>query len=410
MQQAVLLLAKKFFSLSFLQLVQIFLGAVSSPFLNRVITPEQLGEFVSITFYISLFYSPIDGFFENIQHSNQSSSAECELLFLGGIVKAVVIVFASLFSFFLLPKDISLKVFFIYLALFFLEKIMQQDKVLLDKKSWQERNFFVEIFSSILAGLGAIFSFVFTHQYNLVIQKSIDRIIHFIFVKKLVRKELQDSFSWKELTSFDFKAFAKEWGSFFFATFLGNVAAILIYTFFPFLVCKFFGLSLGGEFAKASSLAGISLLLPYLLNKLFAPVWHQYRLDLQKIRLHILYGFMIKLLFLPSFFVLFLPNAAFIINFLLGKNWLNVSDILNKIWPYYFARAMYDDIGPIFNIALNKPMIMAKNQIFHAILILSASVFLFHNPSLDLLCKLNNYSMFLVCFSGWLNIYLSIKS
>ena len=395
------------------QFLQFFLSFIFSFASSRLISPEEIGSWSQAFFGIKIYASLTDfsletAAFEATPEANNLSSQapqQCHFsvlfwfrFFTSLAPLIIVILLRCLLG--------TVKLYFFLAALFFFfDRVGNLLKIALDKNfaqataiKWELGSFigsnFLLFFLGGLGVGGVLFS----------VQQICEKM--FLLLGML----------WYRGTIFNLEKFT--FGSCFFSAHLRNLlkkyafpalsgifANVFIYDFLPFFLSISVSSHAAGLFAKAFSLACLPLLITTVFNRITTPLYGYHMHNLARCKSIFLQSQILKVVvLLPGIF--FLQQTANLwLPLLLGARWHGVIPIYRILAVYAFCRSFYDDLGSLISLGLGQPSMMAKNQLFHAAMVVLSLPLLFYCKSVLLAAGFCSLCMLLACARLWYYLF-----
>lgn len=382
----------KFLFLSTFQGIQFILNFFCSAYFSRIISPQILGIWCTFSFCFSLYFAFIDLGVESSLFfkvtKEYDATAFCSIFFFRFFF-CLIPFFIAFFS--ILFFDFSQKyIFFLFSLFFVLEKISNIFRFWMDSLQEQMRQTTIDFFGQLLANSCAlIFTIWGNYSFILPLQKIGEKFFIILFSYSKIPNI--------NVLRFDFNIIKQSIKTFGIATLRSNLAGIFLYEFYPFLLAIMLGFDSAGIFAKSFSLATLPLLLTTVCNRITTPIYGTMQETYDCKRIFLMSLFVKILVLIPALiFLAFFADRW--IPILLGGQWLSVIGCYRILCFYSFGRALYDDIGPLFNLALKQPLVFAQYQLFQAFLVLFFMPVIFFTKSLKVTCIIASIIMLTTFF------------
>lgn len=396
---------KTFISLLFGHVVQIFIGLVFSVCSSRIVTPAELGLWSSAIFFFNGYSMLTDlgleiGVLERQVCLNADKSFFQSVLLFRSLLSLIPFFVCLLIHLFLVRINIYI---FFYAIFFWIDKTSNLCKVSNDKYFLQLKAMHWEISSFVGSNLLALFlSFSRIKGFFIPVQK--------IFEKAFLLFGLKDN----EISLFNYSKIysghvLKIMKKFSLPTFVNNLAGLLLYDFIPFFIAFSQGVVAAGIYAKAFAVAAMPMLLTTVFNRVTTPLYAAKSGCLAECKKIFLKSQGVKFLIMVPIIFFMQLSARFWFCRIFGNQWLSAQPVFQILCFYVFARSFYDDLGPLVNIAMNKPFLLTKNQLFHAGYTVLILPLIYFSPNLLFIAALHSLGMILASAFLWKSIFATFE-
>ena len=392
---------KTFFTLISTQILQTAFGFLFSFFTTRLINPEDLGRWSSSIFFFNIYSIFTDmgieaGVFESDSDSNDEKM-------IAAFTFRNILSFAPLLVSAFLYQQGSVDIFFLCYALFYwLDKTSNISKINLDINFRQKKASLVELVSFVFSSLVGVLSVFLNMPIMLIPAQKISEKF-FILIFSFQRNFLHIRTALKNMNRVG--SIIKKFG---FATLLSNIAGIFIYDFSPFFLSILLDSKSAGIYTKAFALATFPLLITSVFNRVTTPIYGKFSKDTQICRRVFLYSQIIKFIILAPLFAGLTITSKYWLT-LLGPQWQSALVVYKILNLYGFARCFYDDLGPLFNLAIGKPKSFAKIQLLYGLIIFTSSpLIFFYVNDLVTFAIINSCIMVFITLVSWAKAFKNL--